>query len=144
MSKSTDRFKATLRRHGYSTTKARQAVFAALSGQEPQTIAQLIKACAGVDRASIYRTISLLEQLGIVQRLQIGWKYKLELSGDFMEHHHHLSCTGCGNVIALPEDAAIEQRLYALAASQHFTPTDHQLEIRGLCKACAAKGRLVS
>ena len=65
----------SLKQHGQSLTKPRQVVFAALQGQEPQTMQQLVATCAGqIDRATVYRIVSLFEQLGIVQRLQIGWK----------------------------------------------------------------------
>src|SRR2546421_5552224 len=100
---------------------------------------ELVAACNGqVDRASIYRTIALFERLGIVQRLQIGWKYKLELSDAFHHHHHHLTCSNCGKVIPFEEDTALEKRLHVLANSKNFTMQGHQLEIQGLCQNCAA------
>lgn len=127
---------AVLKRGHYSLTKPRRAVFATLQGQEPQTMHELVARCRDIDRASIYRTVALFEQLGIVHRLQMGWKYKLELTDAFSHHHHHLSCTQCGNITALPEDPALERRLQALAAQYNFTAQDHQLEIRGLCSHC--------
>lgn len=99
---------------------------------------EVLAKSADVDRASVYRTVALFEALGIVQRLQIGWKYKLELSGDFVHHHHHLSCLQCGRIIALPEDTVLEKRLHALANTQNFLSQDHQLEIKGLCADCRA------
>ena len=112
-------------------------VFATLQDKEPQTMREIIVACAGrVDRASVYRTIALFERLGIVQRLQIGWKYKLELGDAFHRHHHHLTCRQCGRTFALPEDTELEQRLRALSARQKFAMQGHQLEIQGLCQNC--------
>lgn len=132
-----DTFNQTLRKAGFSCTQARRVVFEALQGQEPQTMHQLVTACdCKVDRASIYRTVALFEQLGIIQRLQIGWKYKLELSDAFTHHHHHLSCVVCGKITALPEDHALESRLKSLAKTLNFEAQDHQLEIRGLCQNC--------
>lgn len=128
--------KTTLKSHGHSITKARREVFAALQAHEAQTMHQLVDRCHDIDRATIYRNVELFEQLGIVQRLQIGWKYQLELTDNFVHHHHHLSCTNCGVIIALPEDAELESRLLALAAGSNFRATDHQLEIRGLCVNC--------
>jgi Fur family transcriptional regulator, ferric uptake regulator len=78
----------------------------------------------------------LFERLGIVQRLQIGLKYKLELSAAFSHHHHHLSCTRCGAIIPFEEDPALEKRLALLATAKNFQPIDHQLEIRGFCSNC--------
>jgi Fur family ferric uptake transcriptional regulator len=133
----TEQLKTVLREHGQSLTAARRAVFAALQDKEPQTMRDIVVACAGrADRASVYRTIGLFERLGIVQRLQIGWKYKLELGDAFHRHHHHLTCTGCGAVIPFDEDPALERSLRAAAVSKQFAMRGHQLEIRGICQTC--------
>ncbi len=136
-----EQFINSLKDHGQNLTQARQEVFRALQNKEPQTMQEIVRACQGqVDRASIYRNISLFERLGIVQRLQIGWKYKLELSDAFHNHHHHLTCLSCGQTTALAEDSQLENSLRGLADSQHFVMQGHQLEIQGLCRNC----RLVS
>jgi Fur family transcriptional regulator, ferric uptake regulator len=132
-----EQFKMTLKQHGQSLTSSRQLVFAALQDKEPQTMHEIVASCHDqVDRASVYRTIALFERLGIVQRLQIGWKYKLELSDAFHHHHHHLTCLRCGQIIPLPEDQQLEHRMRQLAAEAHFQTQDHQMEIRGLCQDC--------
>lgn len=96
---------------------------------------QLVTACAPVDRASVYRAVELFERLGIVQRLNMGWKYKLELTDKFAAHHHHLSCNNCGKTITMNE-ASLEKIIESLAREHHFKPTAHQIEIQGLCQAC--------
>ncbi|MGH7195487.1 MAG: Fur family transcriptional regulator [Candidatus Saccharimonadales bacterium] len=137
MTEPVDKLRITLRENGYSLTAPRQIVFAALQNQEPQTIRQLVTACSSqIDRASVYRTFQLFEKLNIVQRLQIGWKYKIELSDEFSRHHHHLSCLVCGAVVPFKQDEILEKRLYKLSKIQGFKPQDHQLEIRGVCQNC--------
>ena len=137
MPEPSEAFRTALKTAAYSLTKTRQLVFAALQDEEQQTKAEIVTACASqADRASVYRTISLFEQLGIVQRLQIGWKYKLELSDRFHHHHHHLTCRRCGRTVPLPEDAQLENRLKLLARQQNFHMQGHQLEVHGLCKNC--------
>lgn len=89
-----------------------------------------------IDRASLYRVISLFENLGIVERLYIGWKYKIELSGIFSPHHHHITCLKCGKLVVLKEDSEIEQLIASLAAKNHITAAHHQLEIQGYCEKC--------
>lgn len=132
-----EQFKTTLKTQAYSLTKTRQLVFSALQDKEPQTMREVVAACAGqADRASVYRAISLFEKLGIAQRLQIGWKYKLELSDRFHHHHHHLTCMECGRTFALPADISLEQRLKLLAKRQNFQMRGHQLEIQGVCQSC--------
>lgn len=137
MQEAMERFSKTLRKQGYHVTVCRQAVFIALQDHQPQTMAEIAsRAGTNADRASVYRAIRLFERLGIVQRLQIGWKYKLELSDAFSPHHHHISCTMCGTVMTLPEDSSLERRIKQLALASGFQPTDHQVEVRGLCPTC--------
>jgi Fur family ferric uptake transcriptional regulator len=126
-----------LKKHRQSLTEPRRAVFAALRGHEPQTMQQLVVACPGIDRASVYRTIALFERLGVVQRLQIGWKYKLELTDAFSRHHHHLTCLKCGRIISFDESPELERQLRWIAASNRFKVRSHQLEIQGLCSRCS-------
>lgn len=130
--------KEYLKKSGHSLTSPRQAVFSALQGREPRTMQQLIAACPDVDRATIYRTVELFEKLGVVQRLQIGWKYKLELTDAFSRHHHHMTCLRCGQVISFDESPELERQLRWLAADKRFKMQAHQLEIQGLCPRCAA------
>lgn len=129
----------TLKTAGCSLTTARRTVFEALLGHEPQTMADVITSAKSVDRASVYRIIELFEKLGIAHRLQIGWKYKLELSDQFSKHHHHLTCLNCGKVVALPENAIFEDYIRAFAIDYGFELKDHQLEVRGLCAECRIK-----
>ncbi|HSW99351.1 MAG TPA: Fur family transcriptional regulator [Candidatus Saccharimonadales bacterium] len=130
-----ENFKALLKASGQSITKARLQVFEALLGQEPLTMHGLVGRAGQVDRASVYRAVDLFERLGIVQRLNTGWKYKLELSDKFAEHHHHLTCVRCGRTVAMNE-GELEALIGRLAAEHHFLPTAHQIEIQGLCAEC--------
>ena len=132
-------FEDKLRASGQSVTTARKAVYAALQDQEPLTMRELVERVQSVDKASVYRTISLFEKLGIVQRLQTGWKYKLELTDDFHEHHHHATCLGCEKTFVLPEEASLESDVRKLVAGLRFMIKSHQLEIQGYCSACSEK-----
>lgn len=141
MSDSVDKLQKLLRSRKYSLTAARRAVFSALGDSKgPLSMHDLIAVCSPeIDRASVYRTVSLFEELGVVQRLQIGWKYKLELSDEFSHHHHHVSCAKCGRTVATDDDAVLEERIRALAIARGFTATTHQLEILGVCEDCRLK-----
>ncbi len=129
-------FERVLSEHNQSLTKPRQAVFAALQHHKSLTMAELQTACKTVDRASVYRTVTLFEKLGIIVRIPNGWKYRLELGEAFLEHHHHATCRRCGASIALPEDENLEQRLQRLADRRAFRLESHQIELVGLCEAC--------
>jgi len=129
-----------LKENGYSMTQARLFVCRLLWHQEPQSMHDLVEQLQGtIDRASLYRTIGLFERLGLVQRIYIGWKYKVELSDIFTHHHHHISCSNCGKIVAIKEEQQIEKLLSTLASRYGFVAQGHQLEIQGLCAHCQDK-----
>lgn len=130
------RFKEILSKSGNFATKQRIELFKFLQSNPEITTKKLIASLPSQDQATIYRSIKLFEGLGIINRLQLGWKSKLELSNQFHDHHHHMTCTSCGKVIAWEEDPTIELRIQTVAMKLGFVPQDHQLEIRGLCQTC--------
>lgn len=139
MSSSIETFQNILKKHRQSVTQARLAVFSALYGQEPMSMHELVeKVGKNVDRSSTYRAIDLFEKLGIVQRLNTGWKYKIELTDIFNEHHHHLTCASCGKTIALNEEH-LESVVEGLAHQHGFKVTAHQIEVQGICPECQEK-----
>lgn len=98
---------------------------------------ELVSSLEGViDRASVYRTVSLFEELGIVNRIQQGWKYRLELSDSFLPHHHHMTCQNCKRVINFDEPAGFDDMVTGISAEHGFTPQSHSLEIFGRCAQC--------
>ena len=112
-------------------------LFTALLGEEPMSMHDLVGKVSGVDRASVYRSVELFERLGIIQRLHTGWKYKLELSDKFSDHHHHLTCSRCGKTITMNE-GELELIIRKIAAHHNFQPSSHQIEVQGLCAECRA------
>lgn len=91
---------------------------------------------SGLDRASLYRIIAVFEKLGIAHRVNIGWKYKIELSDRFSEHHHHMTCLHCHKIIPINEQE-LEQFINNLSVQHEFQPIEHQIEIQGYCSTCA-------
>jgi len=133
-----ENLKAVLKKSGASLTKPRRIVFDLLLNQDPQSMQVLIKRAGDrLDRATVYRTVDLFEQLGIVRRLNIGWKYKIELSDLFVSHHHHFYCTNCGSTFNLSPGAMLETMIESTAAKEGFAARSHQLEIYGLCANCS-------
>jgi len=128
---------AVLHQHGCSVTAQRLLVFGLLAGGKPLSMAELqVMAAGNIDRASLYRTIALFERLGIVRRVHLGWKYKVELSDRFVEHHHHLTCLACHVVIPISEHE-LEGFIHAVTDRHNFVPTEHQVEIQGHCQLCS-------
>jgi len=129
--------KALLKKSGSSLTKPRKIVFDLLLDQKPQSMAVLVgRANDKVDRATVYRTMQLFEEAGIVNRINIGWKYKFELSDVFQGHHHHFHCSNCGTTFSLQPNAMLETMIDTVAAKSGYAPRGHMLEIYGLCSDC--------
>jgi Fur family ferric uptake transcriptional regulator len=110
-------------------------VFEALYTYGLQTISQLINRCPGIDRASIYRTVTLLEKIGAVNRVPQGFKYKLELSEIFLPHHHHITCTKCGRNTDV-EQHRLEELLTQIAKIEGYELVSHKVELSGICSRC--------
>lgn len=131
---------ALLKTKGYSLTRPRMIVFDLLSEQEPQSMQVLVKRSSGkVDRATVYRTVELFEELGITHRLNIGWKYKIELSDVFHAHHHHFYCTNCSKTFTLPPNPMLETMIDSYTSQTGYYARGHSLEISGLCADCKAQ-----
>ncbi len=136
MSQLNPSIEAILNDNGYSVTKQRLLVFELLVANESLTISELHALTKHkIDRASLYRAITLFEALGVVERLNIGWKYKIELSDQFIKHHHHLTCLNCHRTININEND-IEKIISRLAKKHKFKPIKHQLEVQGYCSSC--------
>ncbi len=131
-----------LTQHGYRLTTARKTTFQLLDTPEPQAMADIItRARSNIDRVTVYRNVELFEKLGIVHRVMAGWKYKLELSDNFISHHHHMSCTNCGTLIDIADDAQIKAFIHAVSTKHNFTVQKHSFEIEGQCHDCALVGQ---
>lgn len=92
----------------------------------------------GVGRASVYRTLEQLEQLGLVQRVDLGGdSAAFERVDPAGHHHHHLVCTKCGRVLPF-EDEALEEAIHELPAKEGFTIEGHEVTLRGTCRRCGA------
>ena len=84
--------------------------------------------------ATVYRTLSLLEESNMVTSLSFGAQgKKYELGAK--EHHDHMICTSCGDITEFV-DEEIENRQDAIAAELGFQISDHSMQIYGICKNC--------
>jgi Fur family ferric uptake transcriptional regulator len=132
---------ASVRRAGHRAGGARQAVIDSLADQSCCRSAQeIFDQLRADDRrvgiASVYRVLDLLVSLGLVQRLDLGGgisRFEPALPGG--EHHHHLVCVGCGEVLPF-EDPALEAAIEAAAHRSDFTVEGHDVVLRGRCARC--------
>lgn len=128
------------------TTVREAIVRAALARQghfEVQTLASDLRD-KGVHEASVatvYRTMPLLVEAGIVKQtmLSAGESHRYEAAFE-REHHDHLVCESCGKMIEFHFEA-FEMLQRDLAAKYDFELTGHVHELIGLCGECRRKGR---
>ena len=92
---------------------------------------------------TVYRTLKLLAECGLarVERLGDGRARYEHLYNH--QHHDHLICTDCGQLIEFYSEV-IEQKQDEIAAHYNFQPTRHSLRIWGVCVDCQAKRKLAS
>lgn len=134
---STSQLKRQLHANGYSLTRQRLAVFSVLE-KGPASSASIGKILAGkVDRASVYRTVELFENINVVQRVWHGRQSQFKLSEIYDAHHHHAKCVRCGSFIPF-HSKALEEVIERTASSIEFDAYEHTISLVGICKKCRA------
>jgi Fur family ferric uptake transcriptional regulator len=132
----------TLQGAGLRRGGARTAVVEALAAHKCTVTAlelddELRRRRPPVGRASVYRALDQLEELGLVQRIEvtrgIAAYERVEPSG---HHHHHAICRGCGRMETF-EDRSLEQAIERVADQVPFAISEHDVVLRGLCKSCS-------
>lgn len=87
--------------------------------------------------ATVYRTLSLLEESDMVTSLSFGAQgKKYELGAK--DHHDHIICTTCGTITEFV-DEAIEERQKNITEALGFIMQEHSMQIYGICKNCQDK-----
>jgi Fur family transcriptional regulator, ferric uptake regulator len=122
---------------------ARRAVVEYLGRQDCCLSAQEIydRVRAGGARlglASVYRALDGLDELGLVQRVDLGdGVSRFERADARGEHHHHLVCGDCGKVEPF-EDPALEAAIVSVAGGRGYDVAAHDVVLRGACGDCRA------
>src|SRR5271168_3387505 len=96
-----DEIEARLKGHELRYTPGRRAIINLLiSAGHPVSIGDIADGLPEVPHSSAYRHLADLQTAGIVRRVAANDDFaRFELAEDLTEHHHHLHCVECGNVI---------------------------------------------
>jgi Fur family ferric uptake transcriptional regulator len=86
-------------------------------------------------RATIYRTLDLLVDSGIVRKVDLGHGHSHYEHVLGRAHHEHMICIKCGKVIEF-SDKRIERSLKKLCEKSGFKHTSHCFQVFGYCKDC--------
>ncbi len=120
-------------------TRARHLVFDTLrDSAEPLYIHEIVARCDQINRSSIYRTLAAFVDMGIVEIIYTGWKKRYELAEPFKQHHHHLQCVNCHELIPL-DTPDLEHLIASIGKRYDYQVTTHHFELRGLCASCQKK-----
>jgi len=136
-------FRGYLRDRSLPVTRQRlavaQAIFFAGDHVSAEDIAgRVAKGGGPVGTATVYRTLELLVESGLVTEHDFGEgfkRYEPGLGGGGGEPHEHCICSSCGAVTEFSNDR-LERMIALLAEEVEFRPHRHRLEIYGLCRRC--------
>jgi Fur family ferric uptake transcriptional regulator len=139
-----DRAESTLAAAGHKRGGARRALLELLDGQVCALTAVEIEdalrargARRPVSRASVYRILDELERVGLVQRVETGQTMvRFERVSEQTEHHHHLVCDECGQVMPFSDDE-LERAITRLTEKVPMSVSEHEIVLRGACRHCA-------
>jgi Fur family ferric uptake transcriptional regulator len=133
-----ERVLETLRQHGYRITPQRRVVVEAIARagghlSPSELYARVYRQDPSIGVATIYRTLQLLESLGLVCQIRTSDEQSYVLGPPI--HHHHLVCSGCGMVVDFTTHGLdeLEQRL---ALETGFAIRGHVLDFVGVCSQC--------
>ena len=139
-----ERFVAFLKKGGNNVTETRHIILKAVLSRSDhfradQLVAQLTSGPERVSRGSVYRTLALLTEAGIVRTLRNGEAHVHYEHTIDRGSHEHMICDGCGRFIEFePEEiAALIDRV---CDKKRFMPREYRLVIYGHCQRCRAKG----
>jgi Fur family ferric uptake transcriptional regulator len=94
----------------------------------------------GIGRATVYRTLELLERRGLLARMHLDGYHGYTVCD--AGHHHHLLCRYCGRVTTV-DASGVEAEIQKLAAALDFQMDTHTLEFSGVCRTCQSNSNAV-
>ncbi len=107
----------------------------ALSPLSPSEIYQtLLRKKKKIGLTSIYRSLDLFESLELVFKIINGPSVKYKLC-KLEDHHHHIVCKACGNVVEL-NFCDISDWSKKVTEFTGYQVVDHQLNFYGFCRSC--------
>lgn len=128
---------------GYRRGGARRAILELLDEQAcalsaAEIEAELARRRREVSRASVYRVMDELEEIGLLQRVEVGrGVVRYEAARGAPAHHHHLVCDRCGRISPF-SDEGLERAIRRVSDTLPLRVSEHEVVIHGACEVCAA------
>ena len=130
-----------MRDAGQRITGARRAILAILIGEHGPFGAEEVHRRlpdGECDLVTVYRTLTSMEELGLVRRCDFGdgtYRYEFNHAG---HHHHHVVCRVCRKVQVI--DVCVVDALERIARDMGYADVTHTLELFGVCPTCQKAG----
>lgn len=125
-----------LKSHNKNITEERKEIFAFLETKHIFSAQEILEKFPTLGRASIFRTIRLFLEIGILRRLTLGDRWETYELNHIEHHHEHLKCTRCQTIISF-ESKSICKKIFEEAKKQGFIIQEHSLSVLGKCQKCS-------
>ncbi|MBI3099438.1 MAG: transcriptional repressor [Planctomycetes bacterium] len=137
-------FEKFLRGRGLKLTRPRWVILEAALDRRDHFSAdeladRLRKNPRPVSKASVYRTLALLKESGLLEEHDFGGGRKFYEQALGRTHHDHLVCIGCGQITEF-QNPRIEHMQDQVTEREGFVSVFHSLKIFGYCRACRKRG----
>lgn len=135
-----ERFRRYLRDHRLPVTRQRDLIArVVLQSEEHLSVEAVVRRLreqgVRVGTATVYRTLDVLVQSGLVRAHDFGEGFRRYEPVPAQAHHEHLICVRCGAVLEFQNDR-LERMLPIIADELAFQHQRHRVEIYGVCRAC--------
>jgi Fur family ferric uptake transcriptional regulator len=127
---------------GYRLTGPRRAVAGLIAAHDGHfTSAELLADARsrrlGIGRATVFRALDVLLELGVVERIDLPSGEHAYLACE-PSHHHHVVCSRCGRATDI-EDAGLRGVVDDIERRTGYRVDRHRLELFGLCPSCRSE-----
>ncbi len=135
----TNRIVQALNAGGYRRTGPRQALATLITEHDGHFTAAELEIVArkrrvGISRATLFRSLALLAELQVLERLDLPTGEHAYVSC-VRGPHHHLVCSRCGKVAEVG-DCGVAEAVAEIARRSGYRIERHRLELSGLCHPC--------
>ncbi|HDG62347.1 MAG: transcriptional repressor [Thermotoga sp. 4484_232] len=142
-----DLLRSELKKRKYRMTVQREAVLRVFMESDDKHLGAedvyriLLGKKYRISKATVYRTIELLTDLGFLRKLDFGdGMYRYEIVERDNAYHQHLICKECGRIVEI-NDELVKELIERLEKETGFSIDTHDIKFYGVCSKCKRKMR---
>jgi Fur family ferric uptake transcriptional regulator len=143
-----ERFRRHLRDHRQPVTRQRDVIAGVIFlSEEHLSIEEIRRRLTAqgqrIGTATVYRTVQLLVDSGLVREHDFGEGFKRYEPMPTQAHHEHLICQRCGRVVEFSNER-LERMLPIIADEHSFQHERHRVQIFGVCRDCQRRELVIA